>query len=197
MKWLVVIILLFNFSTGVAQKRDLLSYSASKMFSEYSNLIKDSLKKPLLVIPDRSAWEKDRDDFIKMIENYFLTNDLIISRDEGIHKETQKKRYKSDKYSSPVNTNGNAFQGNPKAAIFLALVIGTITGIYGVLHNEEKQPTPPPGKISPEKLFLDFKAYWSLARNPATQEEFRSYLNAKDHVLASLQIQKRGRSKGN
>jgi hypothetical protein len=185
----IFVLLIFSLSKGNSQEATS-RFSKSvgnEMILDYSSMLKDSLETPALTIPTNVVWEKDRNDFVSMIEAFIFKN-------ESIRKKSSNSYTGFTIAGTVVGVGGGIYglfsNSEPKGAAFTSLIVGALTGLLGTLNLQKKTERAFACSDYLQGIIMDFKIYWGVARCPGTQDELKTYLKAKDQIIASLKNMK-------
>ena len=174
-------ILLFLAPCGMAQNRRRVSKAEYKMFHDYSIRLEDSLKNSRLVIPTQAAWEKDRNEFIKMIDGYIDKHERYVRREAVPY-------ISRPRHSFPlfplIESSGN------NGAVIVALAVVLVSGIVVAVEHRNRPDREINNPDNTYNLLLDFESYWGSARSPATREELKNYLKAKQQLMDNMTLLK-------
>lgn len=160
-----------------------LKMNSNKILLKYDKALGDSLKVSILTIPTCDIWNKDRDDFIMMIEDYKAKNEIV--------------RTKSNNTATGFTITGTVIgvgggvyglfsNTEPKGAAITSLITGALTGLFGSLNLQKKSERASTCSDFLNVILLDFRAYWGVARCPSNENEFKTYLTAKDEIIERL-----------
>ena len=130
---------------------------------------------------------KDLDEFVKMIEEYKMKNEVAGKR-------ANRTSIGFTVSGTIIGVGGGIYglfsNSEPKGAAVTSIVAGALTGLVGSLNIQKKAERANSCDDFLNIILLDYKAYWGPARCPRNEAEFQTYLESKNDIINKLKEMK-------
>lgn len=138
-------------------------------------------------LPSLQVWTADKDQFLKIINDYKITN------------EERRVRLNNAAGAFIIGGTGIGLGGGvyglftedePKGAALTSMVAGALTGIAASLNVYKRAERAKVCANFLNEVYADFGGWWGPVMHPQTDDDLKKYLQAKKDILDQLKVMK-------